>query len=57
VLGLGEDLLPRDERFWARIGHTRLVAFDDAARAALAQESDDDAAHATVAGATRGGRG
>ena len=40
VLGLGEDLLPRDDRFWTRIGHTKLVSFDDAARRALADESD-----------------
>lgn len=41
VLGLGEDLLPDDDRFWKRIGHSELVAFDDAARRALADESDD----------------
>jgi len=38
VLGLKEDLLPRDERFWTLIGHTDLVSFDDAARHALASE-------------------
>jgi uncharacterized protein YbjT (DUF2867 family) len=38
VLGLGEDLLPADDGFWQRIGHTRLTSFDDAARAALASE-------------------
>jgi len=38
VLGLKEDLLPRDARFWALIGHTELVSFDDAARHALASE-------------------
>jgi len=38
VLGLKEDLLPRDARFWELIGHTRLVSFDDAARHALASE-------------------
>ncbi|HEY0466550.1 MAG TPA: NAD-dependent epimerase/dehydratase family protein [Polyangiaceae bacterium] len=38
VLGLKEDLLPLDARFWARIGHTDLVSFDDAARDALASE-------------------
>ena len=39
VLGLGEDLLPANERFWNLIGHTQLVSFDDAARRALASES------------------
>lgn len=38
VLGLTDDLLPRDARFWALIGHTGLVSFDDAARDALASE-------------------
>ncbi|MFW5925421.1 MAG: NAD(P)H-binding protein [Myxococcota bacterium] len=38
VLGLGEDLLPEDEGFWERIGHTDLVPFDVAARRALANE-------------------
>jgi hypothetical protein len=37
-LGLKEDLLPRDARFWELIGHTELVSFDDAARHALASE-------------------
>lgn len=41
VLGLGEDLLPHDDRFWKQIGHSELVSFDDAARRALADESDD----------------
>lgn len=38
VLGLHEDLLPRDERFWQLIGHPELVSFDEAARRALASE-------------------
>jgi uncharacterized protein YbjT (DUF2867 family) len=38
VLGLQQDLLPKDERFWASIGHTQLVSFDGAARQALADE-------------------
>lgn len=38
VLGLKDDLLPRDARFWELIGHTALVPFDDAARHALASE-------------------
>ncbi|HEY3352185.1 MAG TPA: NAD(P)H-binding protein [Polyangia bacterium] len=38
VLGLREDLLPRDDRFWSLIGRDRLVAFDEAARRALATE-------------------
>jgi uncharacterized protein YbjT (DUF2867 family) len=41
VLGLGDDLLPEDDRFWQRIGHRELVSFDDAARRAFADESDD----------------
>jgi len=39
VLGLAQDLLPKDERFWTRIGHTELVSFDEAVRRALASES------------------
>jgi uncharacterized protein YbjT (DUF2867 family) len=42
VMGLGEDLLPRDEAFWPLIGHTHLVPFDDAAGRALATESPAD---------------
>lgn len=38
VLGLKEDLLPKDDRFWHSIGHHSLVSFDDAARRALANE-------------------
>lgn len=38
VLGLEQDLLPKDGRFWERIGHTALVPFDDAALAALESE-------------------
>ena len=38
VVGLEEDLLPRDDRYWSLIGHTKLVSFDDAARRALASE-------------------
>lgn len=39
VLGLSEDLLPRDERFWQLIGHTALLPFDEAARRALLSET------------------
>lgn len=39
VLGLGEDLLPEDDRFWSLIGHPALVSFDEAARLALSDES------------------
>jgi uncharacterized protein YbjT (DUF2867 family) len=35
VLGLEQDLLPSDDRFWQLIGHTALVGFDEAARRAL----------------------
>jgi len=38
VMGLQEDLLPKDERFWQLIGKPQLVSFDDAARRALASE-------------------
>lgn len=38
VLGLQEDLLPKDERFWSMIDHTQLVTFDAGARLALASE-------------------
>lgn len=38
VLGLCQDLLPKDDRFWQLIGHTQLVPFDTAARRALASE-------------------
>jgi uncharacterized protein YbjT (DUF2867 family) len=41
VLGLGGDLLPKDDRFWNLIGHGQLVSFDEAARRALADESRD----------------
>lgn len=39
VLGLEQDLLPEDDRYWALIGHDRLSGFDEAARAALAAEA------------------
>ncbi|HEX2876761.1 MAG TPA: NAD(P)H-binding protein [Polyangiaceae bacterium] len=38
VLGLQEDLLPKDERIWSLIDHTQLMSFDAAARHALASE-------------------
>jgi uncharacterized protein YbjT (DUF2867 family) len=38
VLGLSEDLLPTDERFWQLIEHTELLPFDEAARRALLSE-------------------
>jgi uncharacterized protein YbjT (DUF2867 family) len=38
VLGLSEDLLPRDARFWQLIGHSELLPFDEAARRALMSE-------------------
>lgn len=39
VLGLGQDLLPEDDRFWRLVGHTELLSFDEAARRALAAEA------------------
>ncbi len=38
VLGLSEDLLPKDDRFWKLIDHPSLLGFDEAARRALASE-------------------
>jgi hypothetical protein len=38
VLGLSEDLLPRDDCFWQLIGHSELLPFDEAARRALLSE-------------------
>jgi uncharacterized protein YbjT (DUF2867 family) len=38
VLGLQDDLLPKDERFWSLIEHTQLIGFDAAARRALESE-------------------
>ena len=38
VMGLQQDLLPKDDRFWKLIGHEQLVSFDVAARRALAAE-------------------
>jgi uncharacterized protein YbjT (DUF2867 family) len=39
VLGMSQDLLPKDDRFWSLVGHTRLLTFDAAARRALDAES------------------
>jgi uncharacterized protein YbjT (DUF2867 family) len=38
VLGLTEDLLPEDERFWELTGWPHLLSFDEAARRALDEE-------------------
>lgn len=38
VVGLTEDLLAHDDRFWAAIDHPRRLTFDEAARRALAAE-------------------
>ncbi|TVR88384.1 MAG: NAD-dependent epimerase/dehydratase family protein [Trueperaceae bacterium] len=38
VIGLTEDLLARDDDFWARIDHPQRMSFDRAARRALAAE-------------------
>jgi uncharacterized protein YbjT (DUF2867 family) len=38
VLGLEQDLLPKDARFWQLIGRSQLLPFDVAARRALAAE-------------------
>jgi uncharacterized protein YbjT (DUF2867 family) len=39
VIGLAQDLLPKDDRYWQLIGHRELVGFDEAARRALAGDS------------------
>ena len=38
VLGFKDDLLPRDERYWAEIDYTPKWSFEAAARKALADE-------------------
>ena len=38
VIGLTEDLIAQDDRYWSLIGHLHRVSFDDAARAALDAE-------------------
>lgn len=38
VVGLRDDLLPENDRFWTLTGHTRLVSFDEASRRALTAE-------------------
>lgn len=43
ILGLSEDLLPRDEQFWQLIGHSELLPFDEAARRALLSERQEPA--------------
>jgi uncharacterized protein YbjT (DUF2867 family) len=42
VIGLTEDLLARDDRFWQLIGHSQRLSFAEAARLALAAECGDD---------------
>ncbi len=41
VIGLAEDLLAADDRFWMLIGHPRRLSFAEAAARALAAERDD----------------
>jgi hypothetical protein len=38
VQGLSHDLLPRDDRYWALAGLPPRTRFEDAARAALAED-------------------
>lgn len=40
VLGLGEDLLAKDDSFWHMIGHTKRQSFEDAARNTLRKENE-----------------
>lgn len=56
VLGLSQDLLPQDDRFWSLVGHTRLLSFDAAARAALASESASVSRHTRAADLPRHAR-
>jgi uncharacterized protein YbjT (DUF2867 family) len=49
VLGLREDLLPKDDRFWGLIGHANRVSFDEAARRALAGEARQTGVRGRVA--------
>ena len=42
VVGLAEDLLARDDRFWTLIGHSQRLSFAAAAELALAAERGDD---------------
>jgi uncharacterized protein YbjT (DUF2867 family) len=44
VLGLEEDLLPDDARYWDLIGHPKLMTFAAAAKEALATEAPPPAA-------------
>jgi hypothetical protein len=47
VIGLTEDLLARDDRFWQLIGHSRRLSFAVAASLALAAERGDRRAQGT----------
>ena len=38
VLGLKQDLVPEDDRYWALIGHRDLLPFDEAVKRAIAAE-------------------
>jgi adenylate kinase family enzyme len=41
VVGLTEDLLARDDRFWLLVGHPRRMSFAEAAKLALDVERGD----------------
>jgi hypothetical protein len=41
VVGLAEDLLAQDDRFWQLIGHPQRLSFAEAARLALDAERSD----------------
>ncbi|HMI94221.1 MAG TPA: hypothetical protein VK509_22770 [Polyangiales bacterium] len=45
VVGLADDLLARDERFWQLIEHPQRMAFADAAKVALDAERRDGRIH------------
>jgi uncharacterized protein YbjT (DUF2867 family) len=49
VIGLAQDLLPEEDRFWRMIGHCALVPFDRAARRALDHEVGRSGAGARIA--------
>lgn len=47
VIGLTEDLLSRDDRFWQLIGHPQRLSFAEAATLALAAERNDNPVQGT----------
>ncbi len=56
VVGLSEDLLARDDRFWQLIDHRRRLRFADAARLALDAERREGPVHGAWAAVERARR-